>query len=149
MSDALDQLERSHRRHDEAMRALLDAAAAGDLETIADVVGFLERSSPRHFADEEASLFPRLAARDPSLAPTLDRIAAEHRDHEKRHARLRVRSDAGDAPAVLAEAEALDVVYRRHVADEDAIFARAASILTAEDDAAIVAEMDARRGRKR
>jgi hemerythrin-like domain-containing protein len=149
MSAALDQLDRSHRRHDEELHALLDAAAAGSLDGIADAIAFLERSSPRHFADEEASLFPRLRARDPSLGDVIDRIVAEHRDQEKRHARLRVRCDAGDAAAVLAEAQSFEAVYRRHVTEEDAIFARARQVLTPEDDAAILAEMDARRGHRR
>jgi hemerythrin-like domain-containing protein len=147
--DALAQLDRSHRRHDEEMRALIEAAKAGELDAIADAVAFLERSSPRHFADEEESLFPRLRARDPSLGDALDRIAAEHRDHEKRHARLRVRCDAGDAPAVLAEAEALDALYRRHVAEEDELFGRARALLEPSDHVAILAEMDGRRGRRR
>jgi hemerythrin-like domain-containing protein len=148
--DALAQLDRSHRRHDDEMHRLIEAATAGDLDAIADAIAFLERSSPRHFGDEEESLFPRLRAHDPTLGPALDRIVAEHRDHEKRHARLRVRCDAGDAPAVLTEAEALEATYRRHVAEEDeVIFPRARALLTPEDHTAILAEMDARRGRKR
>ena len=155
MSAALDQLERSHRRHDEEMARLCESAerlAEGaplpdDLEVIADALAFLERSSPRHFADEEQSLFPRLKERDPSLAPELDRIAAEHRDHEARHAALRALFEAGDAQGLSEAADGLEVVYRRHVSDEDNLFARARTLLTPEDDFAIVAEMDGRRGR--
>jgi hemerythrin-like domain-containing protein len=148
-ADALAQLDRSHRRHDDEMRRLLEAASAGDLDAVADSVAFLERTSPRHFGDEEESLFPRLRARDAALGPTLDRIAAEHRDHEARHARLRAAVEAGRTSAVIAEVEGLDEVYRRHVAEEDQLFARAAALLDAADHEAILTEMDARRGRSR
>jgi hypothetical protein len=146
---SLDQLDRSHRRHDEAMRSLIEAAAEGDLGGVAEAIEFLERTSRRHFADEEESLFPRLAARDPGLTIALDRIAGEHRDHEARHARLRAHLEAGRTSQLLPEAEALDAVYRRHVAEEDELFSRARDLLDADDDDAILAEMDARRGRSR
>jgi hemerythrin-like domain-containing protein len=148
VSEALDRLASSHRRHDEEMSALLEAARAGDEGVVADVLDFLERTTPRHFADEEESLFPRLVARAPDLADAVARLIAEHRDHERIHARLRVRFDAGDLPAVLAEAEGLDALYRRHVAEEDALLPRIAAILDADELAAIAAEMQGRRGRR-
>jgi len=145
--DALGKLDASHRRHDEEMAALLEAARRDDRDTVADVLDFLDRAAPRHFADEEQSLFPRLAAKAPALAGQLARLADEHRDHERRHARMRVRFDADDLPAVLAEAEELDRLYRRHVAEEDELFAEVAGLLGTDEIAAIAAEMQGRRGR--
>lgn len=145
--DALGKLTASHRRQDEEMHALLEAARRDDLDAIGDVLDFLERAVPRHFADEEESLFPRLVAKAPEHAAAVARLVAEHRDHERGHARLRVRFEAGDAAAVLAEAEALEALYRRHVADEDALFPRLPELLGTEALAEVAAEMQGRRGR--
>ena len=148
MTSALDQLERSHRRHDDEMTALVDAAGAGDLDSVADSLAFFDRTSARHFADEEESLFPRLRARDASLGDQLDRIVAEHREHEELQARLRAALDARRTSAVLEAAVAFEILYRRHVAEEDALFATVGALLTPADHEAIQAEMDARRGRR-
>jgi len=153
--DALAKLDASHRRHDEAMTALLEAAqrlAGGDREAavvVADVLDFLDRATPRHFADEEESLFPRVLAHAPDLAPRIERLIAEHREHEDRQARLGACYDARDAPGLLAEARALDEVYRRHVEDEDELFPRLGAVIPAAELAEIATEMQARRGRRR
>src|SRR3954470_21755114 len=65
----LSQLDRSHRRHDDVMTQLLEAArrlAAGrphdsDVDAVHEAVGYFERSARRHFLDEEGSVFPRLS----------------------------------------------------------------------------------------
>src|SRR4051812_46967511 len=83
---SLAQLERSHRRHDEVMSGLLEAArrfAAGrpeetDLDLVRNAVAFFERSVRRHFLDEEGSVFPRLSTRRPELAAELASLSAEH-----------------------------------------------------------------------
>src|ERR1051325_10481121 len=62
---SLAQLERSHRRHDDVMAELLDAArrfAAGrpdddDLARVKDAIAFFGRAVTRHFVDEEGSVF--------------------------------------------------------------------------------------------
>jgi hemerythrin-like domain-containing protein len=146
--DALGRLESCHRRHDEELPALIEAARRGDEAAVGDVLDFLDRSTPRHFLDEEESLFPRALARAPEHAETIAALVADHREQEKLHARLRVRLDAGDLPAVLAEAEALVALHRRHVAVEDELFPKLAEILGADEWAAIAAEMQGRRGRR-
>src|SRR6185295_7922377 len=83
---SLAQLGRCHRRHDDVMAGLLEAArrfAAGraspeDLLIVRDAVAYFERSVTRHFLDEEGSVFPRLSTRRPELAPELESLSAEH-----------------------------------------------------------------------
>src|SRR3954464_13782096 len=80
------QLERSHRRHDEVMAELLEAARRlaagrpddGDLGRVRDAVAYFERAVARHFVDEEGSFFPRLSTRRPELAAALAELSAEH-----------------------------------------------------------------------
>ena len=146
--DPLARLESCHRRHDEEIAALVEAARRDDEAAVGDVLAFLDRSTPRHFADEEQSLFPRVLAKAPEHAEVIARLVAEHREDEKIAARLRVRFDAGDLPAVLVEAEALAALYRRHVDAEDQLFPKLAEILGADEWAAIAAEMQGRRGRR-
>src|SRR5215212_1742980 len=82
----LTQLDRSHRRHDDVMAQLLEAArrlAAGrphdtDADTVRDAVGYFQRAVTRHFLDEEGSVFPRLSTRRPELAEALAALSAEH-----------------------------------------------------------------------
>src|SRR5690242_11610732 len=88
-SASLNQLVTTHHRQGEVMLALRDAArrlAGGrggeeEVAVVRDAVDFLERAVPRHFADEEASLFPRLRRRRPDLGNEIDRIVAEHAVH--------------------------------------------------------------------
>ena len=64
---SLDQLYRSHRRHDDVMTQVLEAArriAAGrphdsDADVVRDAVAYFQRAVTRHFLDEEGSVFPR------------------------------------------------------------------------------------------
>jgi hypothetical protein len=146
--DALGRLEQCHRRHDEEIPALIEAARRGDEAAVGDALDFLDRSTPRHFADEEQSFFPRALARAPEHAGAIAALVADHREQEKLHARLRVRFDAGDLAAVLSESEALLALHHRHVAAEDALFPKLAEILGAEELAAIADEMQGRRGRR-
>src|SRR5215471_4126653 len=92
----LEKMEASHRRHDEHMRALIGATrrvaqggfTAEDQAALDLAIDFFLRAASRHFADEEETLFPRLRAKRPDLAPALARIAKEHREHEAMHMRL-------------------------------------------------------------
>src|SRR5215470_11446527 len=159
---SLAQLERCHRRHDEVMARLLDAARRfaagrpedGDLDSVHEAVAYFGRAVTRHFVDEEGSVFPRLSTRRPELAAALAELSAEHPAQIAMQAEVaaaardlddEARPAAGktllDAATRLAEA------HRAHVGREDEVFAAAQEALTAEDDAEIVAEMETRRGR--
>src|SRR5215470_18894462 len=83
---SLAQLERSHRRHDDVLAKLLEAARrfaagrpdAGDVQAVQSAIEYFERAVPRHFLDEEGSVFPRLSTRRPELAAELAALSAEH-----------------------------------------------------------------------
>ncbi len=159
---SLDQLDRSHRRHDDVMAQLLEAArrlAAGrphdtDVEVVRDAVAYFERAVTRHFLDEEGSVFPRLSTRRPELAEALAALSAEHpaqialQNAVAEHAKqLDDESRPGAGKALLEVAERLAEQHRMHVQREDEIFASAHEALTEQDDADIVSEMETRRDR--
>jgi hemerythrin-like domain-containing protein len=160
---SLAQLERSHRRHDQVMAELLEAARrlaagrpdAGDLDRVHETVAYFERAVARHFVDEEGSVFPRLSTRRPELSATLAELSAEHPTQIALQAEVAnaARELDGDArpnagKTLLDAATKLAEAHHAHVDREDQIFAVAQEALTAEDDAEIVAEMETRRGRE-
>ncbi|HEY4244263.1 MAG TPA: hemerythrin domain-containing protein [Kofleriaceae bacterium] len=159
---SLAQLERHHRRHDDVMAGLVEAArrfAAGrpdadDLERVRSAIQFFERDVTRHFLDEEGSLFPRLSTRRPALAAQLSALADAH------HAQVQLQADVSAAARGLGSSsrpgagkyllEAVGTLadaHAAHVATEDALLTAAASAFTAEDDREILAEMETRRDR--
>jgi hemerythrin-like domain-containing protein len=151
--DPFAQLERSHRRLEEACEALTTAARDRDIETIADVCAFLARQVRRHEEDEDSSLFPRLEGKKAELDEVIALLAREHREHAALHERLERalsgRSDDGDLWAdVAAIAGALTQAYRAHIEREERVLFPAAQELLSEDARrAVMSEMDARRGR--
>jgi hemerythrin-like domain-containing protein len=121
---------------------------------------YFREAAPRHTADEEESLFPRLrSSKDPAARTTLDSLAAleaDHsvaaRDHGVVDALGRKWMDAGRLSAeehrTLGGALGrLSKLYARHIVVEDAeLFPLAARVLQPEDLASIGKEMAARRG---
>lgn len=160
---SLAQLERTHRRHDEVMSTLLDAArrlAAGrpdatDVSAVHEAVAYFQRAVTRHFVDLEGSVFPRLSSRRPDLAPELAALSAEHPSQIELHALIAAAADELDAQArpaagmaLLDVATRLASLHRSHVARKDLVFTQAAEALTAEDDLEIQTEMETRRDRE-
>ena len=160
---SLAALERTHRRHDEVVAELLDAARRfaagrpddGDLARVHDAVAYFEHTVTRHFVDEDGSVFPRLSTRRPELAAALAELSAQHPTQITLQAEVasaaheldsRARPSAGKS--LLAAATRLAEVHHAHVGREDEIFAIAHEALTAQDDREIVAEMEMRRDRK-
>ncbi len=74
-SDPFVQLQRSHRRLEEACAALGAAITGRDIETVNDVASFFARQVRRHEEDEDGSLFPRLIGRA-ELTDVLARLTA-------------------------------------------------------------------------
>ncbi|MBX3216672.1 MAG: hemerythrin domain-containing protein [Labilithrix sp.] len=148
------QLERSHRRIEEACEALAAAARDHDIETASDVCAFFSRQVRRHEEDEERSLFPRLVDRGapPELLALLERLTREHREHEAVHARLEEavsgRFEGDPWSELRAIAALLTETYRAHLEREEAhLFPAAKELLGADAIDAIGREMAARRGR--
>lgn len=147
------------------MAKLADAAATlatgggGDAEcdAVVEVLAYLQRSAHRHVADEEQSLFPRLRAAGVDTA-LLERIEAEHRDHERLHDRLacnirswRTRPPAADTVAELdALAGELAAGYAEHIRVEDSqLLPLVRSSLDQAQLDAVFTEMRDRRGKSR
>jgi len=151
------QLERCHRRLEEACDALSIASADRDGQTIADVKSFLDRQIKRHEEDEDESLFPRLRQIDAatSLIPVVDRLIQEHRQHEALHAELAKVMSEVPAPsneqawsAIESVCERIARAYRAHIeVEEKELFPEAQRLLTDDARAAMLAEMSARRGK--
>ena len=120
---------------------------------------YFSNAAPRHTADEEESLFPRLrASSDPDARRAVEIVERLERDHARAdlcHAEIdalvsRWLDDGNlsdelrtDLRAHLAQ---LRSIYEPHIACEDLeLFPAAARVLTFEEVAAIGREMAARR----
>ena len=130
-----------------------------DRDALSAALHYFRTAAPRHSADEEHSLFPRLrSASHPDARAALQRLdvlEAEHRvaeDHQDavdvlgrrwlRQGTLR----AGDARSLREHLVALERLYYRHIGVEDReLFPAAERLLTAADLEAVGREMAARR----
>lgn len=119
---------------------------------------YFRSAAPKHTADEEDSLFPRMRASGHAAAALqcLDRLEGDHkaasRDHERVdslgmrwHAEGRLASEQAEE---LGQALArLSILYAGHIAIEDQeLFPLAAKVLAEEELAAVGREMADRRG---
>jgi hemerythrin-like domain-containing protein len=136
--------------------APLDASQRIQLEAARE---YFATAAPRHTADEEGSLFPRLqASQDPAAVDALeivDRLEREHAEADRHHATVDrlvsqwLGNDAlsTDDVRTLNETLArLDALYTKHIAiEEQQLFPAAVRILSAADLQQIGREMVARR----
>lgn len=121
-------------------------------------LNYFVRAAPRHTADEENSLFPRLrASRDPRAANALECLSQLERDHEMADAHHRAvdrfgrrwldhgflsDSDTRNLQDRLGE---LQAIYREHIAiEDDQLFPTAAQVLSDEQLLEIGREMEDR-----
>ena len=116
-------------------------------------------AAPKHTADEEVSLFPRLRHRDdPALAQALallDTLERDHDEAEAHHAAVDElirrwladrRLSSTDAEQLRDRLARLQALYARHIALEDQqVFPAAARVLDREQIVQIGSEMAARR----
>src|SRR5215469_11619677 len=121
---------------------------------------YFREAAPKHTADEEESLFPRLRSLDrPAMEPVLAKVEAlqnEHAEAEKNHAEVDrlglVWLAAGslspdDAARFRKLVTLLADLYRVHIAVEERdVFPAAAAILGREERESIGCEMEKRRG---
>jgi hemerythrin-like domain-containing protein len=129
--------------------------------TAAEVQRYLTEAAPRHHADEDLDLFPRLQRRldgrgadiadAESAAEALQRLAQEHERIESLWAPLRgALEQVRERPATAAQCALADDFIDRflphHALEEEVILPVARRALNGEDLAAIGAAMAARRG---
>src|SRR5207302_10152205 len=121
---------------------------------------YFREAAPKHTADEEESLFPRLRSLDvPGLEAVLARIDSLEQDHEcaershvevDRLGRLWLangRLSPEDASRLSTLLNQLAALYLHHIGTEDTeVFPFAASVLSPAHRQALGAEIAARRG---
>ena len=126
--------------------ALFRAGEHPNYELMLDVVSYLRHFPDRFHHTREDVAFARLAARDPGMQLTVNRLLQEHRVLAEAADRLLalLNQVADEAIISRAEVEAAAatylVYYRHHMASEEHdIMPRAAALLTSEDWAAVAA----------
>lgn len=166
--DPIGMLGDCHRRIERFLNVLVAVAAqqkGGPLTeqhqtALTTSLRYFRDAAPKHTADEEESLFPRLRhTGDARAQAALARVDALEQDHEraaKAHDEVdrlgRRWLDAGrlspdEAARLTAVLDELAELYRNHIAVEDKdVFPLASSVLSPEDRASIGSEMAARRG---
>ena len=165
-SDPTGLLSDCHRRI-EMFLGSLEAVAATINSPLTDETGralesslrYFREAAPKHTADEEESLFPRLReSRHPDVRSAISRLEpleAEHRWAGPLHAEvdrlgskyLTTGNLSGTEAGEFREAVArLASMYKEHISAEDSVvFPLAARFLSQADKAAIADEMAARR----
>lgn len=140
----------------EAAGGPLTPATRGALEGVAR---YFTMAAPKHTADEEASLFPRLRqANDPALAEalaSLDRLEHDHDEADAHHAAVddlvrqwiaHDRLSETDTAHLRRHIARLQQLYREHIRVEDEeVFPAAARALDRAQIEQIGREMAARR----
>lgn len=133
---------------------------AGQRNALERALRYFRESGPRHTADEEESLFPRLRAiKDAQLDETLAKVRELETDHERAneaHSAVDVLGDrwldegalgGEDAARLQSLLRSLGELYERHLEVEDTeVFPVAAFLLTEQDQLAVGREMAIRRG---
>jgi hemerythrin-like domain-containing protein len=165
--EPLGLLSDCHRRIEHFLRVLIavDAEAAGSALTMAHraalegALRYFAVAAPKHTADEELSLFPRLReTTDPAATEALelvDRLEKDHDEADEHHAAVDkfVRRWLADDRLVASESaelrerlRRLQNLYERHITLEDEqLFPAAARVLNAEQISRIGREMAERR----
>ncbi len=166
-SEPLGMLSDCHKRIQFFLRDLVrltEAAQAqlspADSRTLERALRYFRESGPRHTADEEQSLFPRLRAmKDGRLEGALTKVEELEADHQRANeahsavddigARWLANGTIGPDEAVRMKAllQELSGIYEHHLAiEDDEIFPVAAALLSDEAKAEVGREMAARRG---
>ena len=164
----LELLSDCHRRVESFLRALIlvsEQAHGGELnpkqhEALETALRYFREAAPKHTADEEESLFPRMRELgDRATREALAKIQALEADHQVakdghdaveelgRKWLAAGRLSETDAARLLAHLRELQSIYERHIAVEDnEIFPLAKQVLNSESLSAVGREMAERRG---
>lgn len=126
---------------------------------LANALQYFHEAAPKHTADEEESLFPRLRKlKSPEVESAFSRLEdleSEHRWAEPVHVQVETlgleylekgRLSATQVAEFRSAVSQLSAMYQRHIAVEDqALFPVAAKVLSGDEKQAIAAEMAKRR----
>ena len=165
--EPLGLLSDCHRRIEHFLDVLVtvaNQAAEGELipsyrSALEGAIRYFEVAAPKHTADEEDSLFPRLReSDDPALAQalaSLEVLVHDHGEAQAHHAAVdelvrrwleNGRIPPNDVKQLRDRLAHLQALYRRHIAIEDReVFPAAARVLDREQIDRIGTEMAARR----
>ena len=165
-TDPTSLLSDCHRRIEMFMKVLQGVAKVADRplvdearQSLDTALGYFREAAPKHTADEEESLFPRLRLIENSnvaaLFSRLEPLEEDHRRVAPLHARVEVLGqrwlatgsltlpEAEELRALVAE---LAATYGEHIYIEDSVvFPLAAKVLSSEQKIAIGKEMASRR----
>lgn len=164
-TDPIGLLGDCHRRIERFLGALVALAEQSDGGALDEesrsafdtALRYFREAAPRHVADEEESLFPRLhASADPDANAALVRLERDHKSIQAWHAELhelgaRLLAGGGLEQRELARfrelVEQLENAYAPHIAlEDDEIFPSARRLLSADQLRAVGREMAVRRG---
>ena len=167
-ADPIGLLEDCHRRIEKFLNVLLTLAGRAQGHSLTDEerraiqtsLQYFREAAPKHTADEEESLFPRLRASQHHAAKDLlsnldqlhtDHVAADqtHRAIEELFQQWLVEGSLSPADSIRLNTllQSLQDAYARHIKEEESqIFPKAARILSSLDLQAVGAEMAQRRG---
>jgi hemerythrin-like domain-containing protein len=156
-----------HRRIEmflEALRVVATTARGGELNeeqrrALSGALHYFRESAPKHTADEELSLFPRMRAAGgaeiEAVLTEIERLESDHGRADRLHREVDQLGEAWlrdgrlpgeSAELLIAHLNALSAMYASHIALEDArIFPVAARVLSADMQEAIGKEMAGRR----
>ena len=166
--DPIGLLTDCHRRVERFLSVLVQVGAqaqGGSLTSeqraaLETALRYFREAAPKHTADEEESLFPRLRARGrPDMQSVIERVKALEREHaeaDRRHTEADRLGQAWLAAGTLPKSDIarfsrlvteLTEIYRTHIAiEEREVFPTAAAVLGKAEFEAVGAEMAARRG---
>jgi hemerythrin-like domain-containing protein len=167
-SDPTGLLTDCHRRIEMFLRSLQAVAAGGPRlddehhRALDLALRYFRESAPKHAADEEESMFPRLrSVGDEELKNALEKVEALERDHREADALHRQVDELGTRWLGAEELSAADFakfrdsvaslaeIYPQHIQVEDQVlFPAAERTLSPEQKAEIAAEMAGRRSVK-
>lgn len=166
-NDPIGLLEDCHRRIEKFLNVLVTVAnqSQGNALTTEQRAAaetslrYFREAAPKHTADEEESLFPRLRAsqnEDPKALMNLDGLHTDHMTAEKNHRAVDELFHKWLTDGVLVPEEfsrltslldSLRDTYSQHIKEEETlIFPNASRLLTTSDLQAVGQEMAKRRG---
>jgi hemerythrin-like domain-containing protein len=164
-SDPTGLLSDCHRRIEMFMRVLEGVAKTMDSppqeearQSLDNALSYFREAAPKHTADEEQSLFPRLRTLgSPQLEAAfskLEELELDHRRSEPLHSRIERLGQEYLSEGRLPEAQIaefreavsqLSAMYLRHIAVEDNILFPAAARALSDRDKQMIAEEMAKR----